>query len=64
MNDTIKQEDIDTAIKECFWRKDVGGVSICSGMLAPCSRVIEKCQCDTLINLYREREDGEHETTD
>ena len=59
MSDTIKQEDIYRAIKECYWRKDIGGVSVCSGMLAPCSRIIEKGQCDTLISLYRGREDGE-----
>lgn len=59
MNDTIKQEDIDKAIKECYWRKDIGGVNVCSGMLAPCSRTIENGQCDTLINLYRSREGDE-----
>lgn len=59
MNDKITQEDIDKTIKECYWRKDVGGVSVCGGMLAPCSRTIEKGQCDTLINLYRNGEDGE-----
>lgn len=59
MNNTIKQKDIDRAIKECYWRKDVGGVSVCGGMLAPCSRIIEKGQCDMLIGLYRDREDGE-----
>lgn len=61
MNDTIKQEDIDRAIKDCYWRKDAGGVSVCGGMLAPCSRTIEKGQCDTLISLYRDREDGKEE---
>ena len=59
MNNKITQEDIDKAIKECYWRKDVGGASVCSGALAPCSRVIKKGQCDTLIRLYRDREDGE-----
>jgi len=59
MNDTIKQEDIDKAIKECYWRKDVCGASVCSGMLAPCSRIIEKGQCDTLISLYRSKEGDE-----
>ena len=58
MMNEITQEDIDKAIKECYWRKDVGGVSVCGGMLAPCQRTIEKGQCDTLINLYRDREDG------
>lgn len=59
MNDKITQEDIDRAIKECYWRKVVGGVSVCGGMLVPCSRTIEKGQCDTLIKLYSNREDGE-----
>lgn len=59
MRNEITQKDIDRAIKECYWRKDVGGVNVCSGMLAPCSRIIENGQCDTLINLYKGREDGE-----
>lgn len=59
MSNEITQEAIDRAIKECYWRKDIGGVSVCSGMLAPCSRIIENGQCDTLISLYRGREDSE-----
>lgn len=61
MSDTIKQKDIDKAIKECYWRKDIDGASVCSGMLAPCSRIIEKGQCDTLISLYRGGEDGKED---
>lgn len=49
----ITQEVIDKAIKECYWRKDVGGVSVCKGMLTPCSCVIENGQCDTLIDLFK-----------
>ena len=59
MNDKTSQEDIEEATKECYWRKVVGGVSVCCGMLAPCTRTIEKGQCDTLINLYRSMEDDE-----
>ena len=58
MNDRIKQEDIDNAIKECYWRKDVGGVSVCGGMLTPCVRIIESGKCDTLIDFFS-RKDGE-----
>lgn len=53
MSGEIRQEDIDRAIKNCYWRKDVGGVSVCGGMLAPCKRVIERGKCDTLIQLYK-----------
>ena len=49
----VTQEQIDKAIKECYWRKEVSGVDICGGMLAPCKRIIEKGQCDTLIKLFR-----------
>lgn len=49
----ITQEQIDKAIKECFWKKEVGGVNICRGVLAPCQVIIEKGQCDTLIKLFR-----------
>lgn len=48
------QKQIDKAIEDCIWRKDVGGVSVCGGMLGPCIRIIEKCQCPTLTELYQE----------
>lgn len=57
----ITKEMIDKAIKECYWRKVVDGVGVCGGMLAPCSRTIEKGQCETLINLYRNRKEGDPE---
>lgn len=53
MSGEIRQEDIDKAIKTCYWRKDVGGVSVCGGMLTPCERAIERGECDTLIQLYK-----------
>ena len=49
----ITQEMIDDAIKNCIWRKEVHGVYICRGEVAPCSNVIDKGKCDTLIKLFR-----------
>lgn len=52
----VTQEQIDEAIKNCYWRKDLGGVDVCRGELTPCTRVIEKGNCDTLKELFAEIE--------
>lgn len=49
----ITQEMIDKAIKDCFWRIEIEGISICKGMLTPCQRTIENGNCDTLKRLYQ-----------
>ena len=47
------------AIKHCYWRKDLGGIPICSGMCLPCERAIENVKCEILIKLFKEqREDN------
>lgn len=57
----MTQEQIDKAIKNCYWRNTtyVGktgdeAYAICRGMLTPCLRVIETGKCDTLIELFQE----------
>ena len=44
--------DPNQAIKMCKWRKDIGGVSVCTGELAPCGAVIDKGECDTLKKFF------------
>lgn len=44
------------AIKHCHWRKDFGGVSICSGMCLPCERAIENGKCEILFKLFKENQ--------
>lgn len=48
------QEDIDKAIRDCFWRKDMYGVDICAGNCAPCQVEIERGRCDALRKLFAE----------
>lgn len=48
------EEEIKKAIKNCYWSQKIHGVDICKGMLAPCSRIIEKGQCDTIAEIIRE----------
>ena len=50
-------KDIQEAIDKCFWRKDVGGVWLCSGDVVPCEKHIYDGKCPTLIELY-EKERG------
>jgi len=46
----VTQEEINKAINECKWKSDF---DVCRGMCLPCHRVIEKGQCNTLIELFR-----------
>ena len=48
------EEKIKKAIKNCYWRQEFEGVDICRGMVLPCSRIIEKGQCDTIAKIIRE----------
>lgn len=54
---------IDDAIKNCKWASQNRGFGnmisgVCVGMCLPCERVIDGGQCDTLINLFRGKKDG------
>lgn len=60
----ITQEMIDDAIKNCKWLSQNRGFGtaipdICSGACLPCSKVIDRGQCDTLIELFRGKKMGE-----
>lgn len=48
----ITQKQIDDAIKNCYWRKEIGGVDVCAGDVIPCRRCIELGKCDTLKQLF------------
>ena len=53
-DDLLKQAT--KAIEHCRWRKDFGGVSICSGMCLPCERVIENGKREILFKLFKENQ--------
>jgi len=49
-------KNIQKAIKDCYWRHDITGVSICgSYLVAPCMQVIMKGNCETLIEYFKEK---------
>lgn len=48
MTDKEFQEMILKSIEECYWRKEVYGVDICTGSVLPCAAVIEKGECDII----------------
>ena len=52
----VTQEQIDEAIKKCYWRIVLDGVDVCRGEVTPCMRVIEKGNCDTIKELFAEIE--------
>ena len=49
-------QQVNYAINRCYWRKEVHGVNICTGMANPCKRVIDKGECDALRKLFAEEE--------
>lgn len=53
----VTDEEIDQAIYNCKWKKDIGGEDICSAYCIPCVKAIEDGKCDALINLYNCKED-------
>ena len=56
MMEIIKEDlhkQVVKAIKHCHWRKDFGGVPICSGMCLPCERAIDRGQSEVLIKLLK-----------
>ena len=53
----LTDEMINEAVKNCFWRKDVGGVWICTGDIVPCLKHIDEGKCDTLIRLFAKEGD-------
>lgn len=46
------EQDIQAAVENCYWRKEVHGVAICTGMCAPCVVVMESGDCDTMKDLF------------
>ena len=55
----MTDKDIQEAIENCFWRKDIGGgIYVCKGDLVPCEKHIYDGKCDTLINLFRQKGDN------
>ena len=53
----MTKEQINKAIKECFWlsqnRSKTFMQDICTGECLPCARVIECGKCDTLRELFK-----------
>ena len=48
----LTDKDIQSAIENCKWRKDLHGTWICAGDIVPCLKHIDDGRCDTLIRLF------------
>lgn len=44
------------AVRNCYWKKKIGGVPICGGTCVPCSETISVGQCETLIELFNKEQ--------
>ena len=53
------EKQIFEAINNCIWRKDVGGIYICTGDCCPCEKHIADGMCDTLIRLFMKTQESE-----
>ena len=58
------RKQIVKAIKHCHWRKDLGGVSICSFACLPCERTIDNGKCEVLIKMFKGNQKEEQESKD
>lgn len=52
-------EIINKAIQDCEWRKEQMEISMCSGLAAPCQKMIENGKCPTLKQLFKEKKTRE-----
>lgn len=53
----ITQEQIDEAISTCWWRIPISlGIYICRGACLPCTRAIDRGECETIKALLRGEE--------
>ena len=55
----LTDKDIQNAIEECQWRKNLAGTWICTGDIVPCLKHIDDGRCDTLIRLFMEMRENE-----
>lgn len=55
----ITQADIEKAISECYWRKEVASVSICARNCIPCVKAINSGECDALRELVNKAAEQE-----
>ena len=51
----LTDKDIQDAIKNCEWRKELHDIWICTGDIVPCLKHIDDGGCDTLKKLFAER---------
>lgn len=50
----LTDKDIQDAVENCFWRKDVQVVWVCSGDIVPCLKHIDDGGCIMLQELFAE----------
>ena len=50
----LTDKDIQDAVENCFWRKDVQGVWVCSGDIVPCLKHTDDGRCIMLQELFAE----------
>lgn len=54
-------DEIKKIIEGCKWKQEMCGVSICRGSVLPCSKVIEKGECDVLKEYFKNKEEKKND---
>ena len=52
-------DEVNNLIENCMWRKDMCGIPVCKGEVAPCNNVIHSGKCDTLKQYFLRRNKNE-----
>ena len=60
----MTDKDIQEAIDNCIWRRDVSGIWICAGDVVPCEKHIHDGRCHTLIELFAKEGDTKNDSTE
>ena len=57
----LTDKDIQEAVENCEWRKDIQGTWVCGGNIVPCLKHIDDGRCDTLIKLFAKERASDEE---
>ena len=52
-------QQIRYVMSKCHWRRDMGGVGVCSLNILPCERVLYKGECEAVAEWYKDNKGGE-----
>jgi len=58
MTDQEFNEKVEESIKNCEWRRDLGGIDVCGGNIGVCEVIIQNGRCEAMKKLIRKIREG------